>query len=129
MNEPTRPQGSPTNPTYVLTDAFGRQHASLAPARQTGQVAPHYTGHACACDSQAPSSGPGRRLALSPGTVAVGVAGALVVGSVLVALLLSVAMVALAVATTAVSVMVCALVLRSMAGLDIPVSGSRKHRR
>ncbi|MBQ1157144.1 hypothetical protein KBZ21_02975 [Streptomyces sp. A73] len=131
MSEPTMPHGSPTNPRYVLTDAFGRQHASLAPAQQQSQVVPHHTGQTCACGSHAPVPGPGagRRLAVSPGAIAISTAGALIVGSVLVALLLSVAMVALAVATTAVSVMVCALVLRSMVGLDIPISGGRKHSR
>ncbi|MFD9629918.1 SpdD protein [Streptomyces violascens] len=119
MTQPRFPapqQGEP----FVLTDAAGRTFVSSAPvpaplpvrvAQTTVQPSP-------CCHAPAPVS---PQQGLSPAAMlAVGAAGALVVGMVLVALLLSIAVVAASVATCALALTICAVVLRSMASQTTP---------
>ncbi|RAJ61725.1 hypothetical protein K378_04085 [Streptomyces sp. Amel2xB2] len=115
----TEHTSSQTSQAYVLTDASGRQFASLAPAaqppaEQVVAVGPHAMAAPSCCSHHGQGQQvPGRRQ-FKPSAVGVGTAGALAVGVVLVSLLLSVAVVAVAVGISAVAITCCVLVMRSL---------------
>ncbi|WP_181764120.1 hypothetical protein [Streptomyces albidus (ex Kaewkla and Franco 2022)] len=120
MTELQSPQTQAANPAYVLTDASGRQFASLAPAAQPPSAhqvasAPPTAAVPHCCSHHDSGQQPSSRGQFKASAVGVGTAGALVVGAVVVALLLSVAVVAVAVGVSAVAITCCVLVMRSLA--------------
>ncbi|OEU90535.1 hypothetical protein DB35_04960 [Streptomyces abyssalis] len=115
----TEHTNSQTSQAYVLTDASGRQFASLAPAAQPPAehavaVGPHTNAAPSCCSHHDHGQQAPARRQFKPSAVGVGTAGALAVGVVLVSLLLSVAVVAIAVGISAVAITCCVLVMRSL---------------